>query len=175
MIKTRSTLISSEHKIKLLTISRHIQCCPCPTSAHTEDTAKATRSHSWLIYTAAIQMRIAEDIWRFSNLCSCHQEMGRADPCHPHSASQTAPHLHPNLPQLTISVYHCVIHLLSKCQDKCSAATSPGWSWPALSPLGIMSCCPAARSPHWPVVWRLILLSYSSNDLRGTSPALQRQ
>lgn len=32
------------------------------TTAHTEDTTKATRSHSGLIYTAAIQTRIAEDV-----------------------------------------------------------------------------------------------------------------
>lgn len=94
------------------------------TAAHTEDTTKATRSHSWLIYTAAIQMRIAEDVWWFSNLSSCHWEMGRADPCHPHSASQTAPHLHLNLPPLTISVHHCVVHLLSKCQHEYFAAAS---------------------------------------------------
>lgn len=49
-----------------------------------------TWRHSWLIYIAAIQMCIAEDIWWFSNLCSCHGEMGRADPCHPESESQTA-------------------------------------------------------------------------------------
>lgn len=66
-------------------------------------------------------MRIAEDIWWFSNLCSCHREMGRADPCHPHSASQTASHLHPSLPVLAIFVHHCAVHLLSEC----SAATSP--------------------------------------------------
>lgn len=95
------------------------------THIHTKDSARATHSHSWLIYTAAIQMRIAEDVWWFSNLCSCHREMGRADPCHPHSESQTAPHLHLNLPPLTISVHHCVVHLLSKCQDECSAAASP--------------------------------------------------
>lgn len=114
--------------IKLLTFSQHIHYLPFSpagyTTTHTEDTTKATRSHSWLIYTAAIQMRIAEDIWWFSNLSSCHREMGRADPCHPHSASQTAPHLHLNLPLLAISVHHCVVHLLSKCQDECSAAAS---------------------------------------------------
>lgn len=98
---------------------------PLATQPHTQDTTKATRSHSWLIYTAAIQMRIAEDVWWFSNLGSCHREMGRADPCHPHSASQTAPHLHLNLPLLAISVHHCVVHLLSKCQDECFAAASP--------------------------------------------------
>lgn len=118
--------------IKLLTFSQHIHFPPAPlrwlhnhTHTHRGETTKATRSHSWLIYTAAIQMRIAEDVWWFSNLGSCHREMGRADPCHPHSASQTAPHLHLNLPLLAISVYHCVVHLLSKCQDECSAAASP--------------------------------------------------
>lgn len=95
------------------------------THRHTKDSATATHSHSWLIYTAAIQMRIAEDVWWFSNLCSCHREMGRADLCHPHSESQTAPHLHLNLPPLTISVHHCVVHLLHKCQDECSVAASP--------------------------------------------------
>lgn len=33
--------------------------------------------------------------------------MGRADPCHPHSASQTAPHLHLNLPLLVSSPPLC--------------------------------------------------------------------
>lgn len=65
---------------------------------HSQDTTEATRSHLWLFHTAAIQTRIAEDVWWFSNLCSCHREMGLADPCHPHSESQTAPHLHLNLP-----------------------------------------------------------------------------
>lgn len=75
---------------------------------------------------AAIQMCIAEDVWWFSNLRTCHWEMGRADPRHPHGASQTAPHLHLNLPLLTTSPpLHCVVHLLSKCQDKCSTAASP--------------------------------------------------
>lgn len=67
-------------------------------------------------------MRIAEDVWWFSNLGNCHRKMGLDDPCHPHSASQTAPHLHLNLPLLSISVHHCVVHLLSKCQDESSAA-----------------------------------------------------
>lgn len=96
------TLISSEYLNKTIAIlSAHTlsSCSPVlGTTAHTEDTTKATRSHSWLIYTAAIQMRIAQDVWWFSNLGSCHQEMGRVDPCHPHSASQTAPHLYLNLP-----------------------------------------------------------------------------
>lgn len=92
---------------------------------HTENTTKATHGLSLLISTAAIQMLIAQDIWWFSNLCSCHQEMGRADPCHPYSASQTAQHLHLNLSLRSLSHCHSVVHLLSKCQDGRSLAASP--------------------------------------------------
>jgi len=106
-------LYSSEKR--LLIFSLHMHCPLLPsvgyTTTHREDTTKATRSHSWLIYTAAIHMRIAEDVWWFSNLRSCHWEMGRADPCHPHSASQTAPHLHLNLSLL--AHYPQLCHLLA--------------------------------------------------------------
>lgn len=33
--------------------------------------------------------------------------MGRADPCHPHSASQTAPHLYLNLPVVASGLPLC--------------------------------------------------------------------
>lgn len=71
---------------------------PCWFHSGTRKGTKATCCFSWLVYKADIQMPMAWDIWWFSNLSSCHQEMGRAHLCHHRSASQTAPRLHLNLP-----------------------------------------------------------------------------
>lgn len=76
--------------------------------------------------------------------------MGRADPCHARSASQTAPHLHPSLPPLAISAHHCAVHLLSKCQDKCSAATSP--------------CIPRAGLTCSAATWYNVMLSLGKDS-----------
>lgn len=138
--------------IQLLTFSEHIHSpllrwLHTPPPPHTEDTTKATRRHSWLIYTAAIQTRIAEDVWWFSNLASCHREMGRADPCHPHGASQTAP---PSPSQSASPRYLCL----------------PLCCPPALQMSGRMLCSgippPTSLGRGWPApaaAWYNVMLS----------------
>lgn len=118
---------------------------------HTENTTKATHGLSLLISTAAIQMLIAQDIWWFSNLCSCHQEMGRADPCHPYSASQTAQHLHLNLSLRSLSPTATVS---STCSP--NVRTDARWQPPQHVP-GVAMTCSAA-------VWYNVTLSLDNSS-----------
>jgi len=109
-------------------------------------------------------MRIAQDVWWFSNLASCHREMGRADPCHPHSASQTAPHLHLNLPPPAISrLPLCPPPALQMSErmrrSRIRIPTGPpqrgGGGLRGPAPIGTMSRYPrAARAPRRPAVRR---------------------
>lgn len=119
-------------EVKLMTFSELIQL---HSHTRTQDTTEATRSCSWLIYTAAIQMRIAEDVWWFSNLCSCHREMGRADPLSSPqwiSNSPTSPSPSPSNRYLRPPLCRPpALQMSGRMLPQPHPCASPGWGWPA--------------------------------------------
>lgn len=150
------SLVTDTHTIPLLPPVGY-------TTVYTEDTTEATHSHSRLVHAAAIQMCIAEDIWWFSNLSSCHREMGASWPLSSPrciSNSPTSPSQSPSPRALSLSLSPPptrrppALQMSARTLRASVPAHPPGGGWPALPPFwynvmlslgkgSSVSCCAA--------------------------------